>query len=143
CYDYVNPYYVESMPTYYTEPIVSVSVEPVAQTAAPATMITPAGLPPGVSTEGVSKFDEARAAFVAGQYDVALKLIDAAAAQMPHDAVLHEFRSLVLFALGRYAESAATIHPVLHVGPGWDWKTLSGLYANVDVYTQQLRALEA
>jgi tetratricopeptide (TPR) repeat protein len=71
-----------------------------------------------------------------------LKLVDEAAAQMRHDAVLHEFRSLVLFALQRYAESAATIHPVLQVGPGWDWKTLSSLYPNTDVYTHQLRALE-
>src|SRR5262249_49732873 len=52
-------------------------------------------------------------------------------------------RSLVLFALGRYPESAATIHAVLDVGPGWDWKTLAGLYPSTDVYTSQLRALEA
>jgi hypothetical protein len=49
----------------------------------------------------------------------------------------------VLFALQRYPESAAAIHSVLDVGPGWDWKTLSGLYPSVDVYTTQLRALEA
>jgi hypothetical protein len=48
-----------------------------------------------------------------------------------------------LFALKKYAESAATIHSVLAVGPGWDWKTLSGLYPDVDTYTVQLRALEA
>jgi tetratricopeptide (TPR) repeat protein len=135
--DYSNPYYTDSMPAYYSEPIISVAVEPVPETA-------PEGaLPPGVSSEAVSRFDEARAAFLAGQYDAALKLTDAAVAQMPHDAVLHEFRSLVLFALGRYAEAAATIHPVLNVGPGWDWKTLSGLYSSTDTYTQQLRALEA
>src|SRR5262249_1043795 len=40
-------------------------------------------------------------------------------------------------------ESAATIHAVLDVGPGWDWKTLVTLYPNVDEYTSQLRALEA
>lgn len=62
---------------------------------------------------------------------------------MPRDAVLHEFRSLVLFALQRYPESAAAIHPVLDVGPGWDWKTLSGLYPSVETYTAQLRTLEA
>jgi hypothetical protein len=32
---------------------------------------------------------------------------------------------------------------VLTAGPGWDWATLCGLYPNVSVYTQQLRALEA
>ena len=99
-------------------------------------------LPPGVSPEAVAKFDQARAAFYEGRYDEALKLTDAALAQLPRDAVLHEFRSLVLFALRRFAESAAAIHPVLDVGPGWDWKTLSSLYPNVDVYANQLRALE-
>ena len=143
--DYYNPYYTESMPAYYTEPIVTVPIEPIQETAIPAPGAAPAAeaAPPPAASEGVSKFDQARAAFLEGQYDAALKLTDAAVAQMPRDAVLHEFRSLVLFALQRYAESAATIHPVLDVGPGWDWKTLSSLYPNVDVYTQQLRALEA
>jgi tetratricopeptide (TPR) repeat protein len=140
------------MPAYYSEPIITVTVEPVqtvvnqpvqAAPAAPAQEAAPAAaLPPDVSPEAVSKFDQARGAFYDGKYDEALKLTDAAVAQMPRDAVLHEFRSLVLFALKRYPESAATIHSVLDVGPGWDWKTLSGLYANVDTYKDQLRALE-
>jgi tetratricopeptide (TPR) repeat protein len=137
--DYSNPYYEESMPAVYTEPVITMPVEPVQEVAGAA---EPA-LPPGVSAEAVAKFDQARAAFLDGKYDEALKLTDAAVTQMPRDAVLHEFRSLVLFALGRYKESAATIHAVLDVGPGWDWKTLSGLYSSVDEYTKQLRALEA
>jgi tetratricopeptide (TPR) repeat protein len=149
--DYYNPYYTESMPAYYSEPIITVPVEPVqtvvnqpvqAAPAAPAQETAAAPLPPGVSPEAVSKFDQARQAFYDGKYDEALKLTDAAVAQMPRDAVLHEFRSLVLFALKRYEESAAAIHSVLDVGPGWDWKTLSGLYASVDTYKDQLRALE-
>ena len=95
--DYSNPYYTETMPAYYTEPIVTVPMEPIQVTASAV------ALPSGVSSDrGVSKFDQARAAFFEGQYDAALKLADAAVAQMPRDAVLHEFRSLVLFALGRY-----------------------------------------
>jgi tetratricopeptide (TPR) repeat protein len=136
CGDYANPYYAESMPVYYSEPVVTLPLE-----AAPDT--GQSALPPGVSQEAVTTFDQARAAFLEGKYDEALKLTDKAVAQMPRDAVLHEFRSLVLFALKRYAESAATIHPVLAVGPGWDWKTLSGLYPDTDTYTAQLRALEA
>ena len=136
CSDYSNPYYSEGMPSYYTEPVLTAPVEPVQETATSA-------LPPGVSADAVAKFDQARTAFFEGRYEDALKLTDAAVAQMPRDAVLHEFRSLVLFALQRYAESAAAIHPVLDVGPGWDWKTLSSLYPNADVYTNQLRALEA
>jgi tetratricopeptide (TPR) repeat protein len=147
--DYSNPYYTEGMPAYYTEPIVTAPIE-VTQEVAPSGAAPPAApsgaapapVAPAASSEAVTQFDQARAAFYEGKYEEALKLTDAAVSQMPHDAVLHEFRSLVLFALQRYAESAATIHPVLHVGPGWDWKTLSSLYANVDTYTQQLRALE-
>ena len=137
--DYSNPYYSESMPVNYSEPVMTMPMEPAQQPAAQAA----SALPPGVSAEAVAKFDQARAAFFEGRYDEALKLTDAAVAQMPRDAVLHEFRSLVLFALQRYGESAAAIHAVLDVGPGWDWKTLSGLYPNNDVYTKQLRALEA
>jgi tetratricopeptide (TPR) repeat protein len=152
--DYYNPYYTESMPAYYSEPIITVPVEPVqtvitqpaqaAPTQAVQVQEAPAAapLPPGVSAEAVSKFDQARSSFYDGKYDEALKLTDAAVAQMPRDAVLHEFRSLVLFALKRYAESAATIYSVLNVGPGWDWETLSGLYSSIDTYKSQLRDLE-
>ena len=56
---------------------------------------------------------------------------------------LHEFRSLVLFAKQDFQQSAATIHSVLAVGPGWDWTTMSGMYSNAELYTGQLRALES
>jgi tetratricopeptide (TPR) repeat protein len=157
--DYYNPYYSEEMPAYYTEPIVSTPIytEPVVATsiqiAQPTDIVQPvqpapsaggaAPAPPAPSSESVAKFDQARQSFYEGRYEEALRLTNEAVAQMPRDAVLHEFRSLVLFALGRYPESAATIHSVLDVGPGWDWKTLSTLYPNVDVYTAQLRALES
>jgi tetratricopeptide (TPR) repeat protein len=152
--DYYNPYYTEEMPAYYTEPMVAYPTEVIQETApvavAPVTAApaaeaaaAPPANPPNASSEAVTLLDQARSAFFAGQYDAALKATDAAIAQKPRDAVLHEFRSLVLFALQRYAESAATIHPVLDVGPGWDWKTLSSLYSNPDVYAQQLHALEA
>ncbi len=55
----------------------------------------------------------------------------------------HQLRALALFALKRYKESAAAIYAVLSAGPGWDWATLSGLYPDVNIYTEQLRALEA
>ncbi len=137
--DYVNPYYTEEMPAYYSQPVVTAPIEPAPEAPAAAA----SDLPPGVSPEAVAKFDKARVAFQESRYDEALKLTDAAIALMPRDAVLHEFRSLVLFALRRYAESAATIHAVLDVGPGWDWKTLGSLYPSVETYTKQLRALEA
>ena len=87
-------------------------------------------------------FDSARDAFRKGDYKAALAQVDRAIQKLPSDAVLHEFRGLCLFALRQYREAAASIYAVLSVGPGWDWTTMSGLYPSVDVYTEQLRALE-
>src|SRR5262249_46439173 len=85
----------------------------------------------------------ARASFLAGDYARALELADQALAQTPNDPVLHEFRALVLFALKRYKEAAATAYAVLTAGPGWNWTTMVGLYPDADTYTRQLRDLEA
>ncbi|MBX3437672.1 MAG: hypothetical protein KF861_09290 [Planctomycetaceae bacterium] len=139
--DYVNPYYTESMSYDYSQPVITMPVE-TAYAASAATPAATSELPPGVSQNAIDTFDQARRQFLAGQYEQALQLTDSAIREMPRDAVLHEFRSLVLFALQRYSESAAAIHAVLDVGPGWDWKTLSELYPSTDIYTTQLRALE-
>jgi hypothetical protein len=56
---------------------------------------------------------------------------------------LHEFLALVYFAQGQYPQAAAPLYAVLSVRPGWDWTTVSGMYADVETYTSQLRALEA
>ena len=133
---YENPYYTEPYPIEggapldYSQPIVTES----AQTEQPAD---------AAAAPGVSDFDAARQAFLEGKYDAALASTNKALAALPNDPVIHEFRALVLFAQGKYRESAATLHSVLAVGPGWDWTTLSSLYPNVDAYTKQLRALEA
>ncbi len=87
--------------------------------------------------------DSAIAAFKDNNYDAALDIVNKGVAQYPEDSVMHEFRALVLFARQDYQQAAATIHSVLAVGPGWDWTTLSSLYTDVAIYTQQLRALEA
>ena len=57
--------------------------------------------------------------------------------------MLHEFRAITLFALGRFADASSTLYPVLSIQPGMDWTTLSSLYTNINTYTAQLRALEA
>src|SRR5262249_2595179 len=124
--DYSNPYYSDSGSAVYSEPCYAMPIEPAAETATTTTAAA-SPLPPGVSQDTISQFDQGRAAFYEGKYDEALKLTDAAMTQMPRDAVLHEFRALVLFALRRYTEAAATLHPVLDVGPGWDWKTMCSL----------------
>jgi tetratricopeptide (TPR) repeat protein len=93
------------------------------------------------STEQV--FSAARDAFKAGDYQRALDLSDQVLKQTPNVPVVHEFRALTLFAMKRYNEAAEADYAVLSAGPGWNWSTLVGLYPNVDVYTDQLRSLEA
>ncbi len=124
----------------YSEPVAQYQ-QPVEQPAGTTNAAAPA-TPPGVSAEGMALFDQSRAAFAQGDYKQALDLVNQTVKTMPNDAVVHEFRSLVLFALQQYKESAAAIYAVLSAGPGWNWTTLSGLYGNVADYTTQLRALE-
>ncbi|WLD13394.1 tetratricopeptide repeat protein [Planctellipticum variicoloris] len=129
---YSNPYYVVGGTTVYNyaQPI------PVSYT-----VTSDAGLNDPNSADEV--LNNAVAAFRQNDYDAALDIVNKGIAQYPDDAVLHEFRSLVLFARQDYQQSAATIHSVLAVGPGWDWTTLSSMYSSVPVYTEQLRMLEA
>ncbi len=75
--------------------------------------------------------DTARVAFTQGNYLQALVQCDQAIASQPKDLVAHEFRGLILFALGRYKEAASPIYAVLSVKPGWDWTTLCSLYADI------------
>ena len=99
-----------------------------------------------VQTDGNSAGDTLNsgiAAFQQNDYDAALDIANKGIAQFPDDAVLHEFRALVLFARQDYQQAASTIYSVLAIGPGWDWTTLSSMYASVSVYTTQLRTLES
>ena len=148
---YSNPYYAEAP---VAEPIV------IQQTIAggePQTVSVPAlaydysqpinseaALPPSeVADPALAKFDEARQAFRSGDHAGALRLTDEALKVLPNDATLHEFRGLVLFAVGKYDLAAGPLYAVLSVGPGWDWTTMVGLYPGIDVYTAQLRKLES
>jgi len=97
---------------------------------------------PSMADPAVSEFDSARDAFKAGDYTKAIDLTDQAIRQMPNDSALHEFRGVTLFALHRYADAAVPLYAVLAVGQGWDWGTFIGLYPDVSIYTEQLRALE-
>ena len=148
---YANPYYAEAA---VAQPIV---IEQTVVGAEPQTVTVPAyaydysqpidtqSAPPAaeVADPAVAKFDSARAAFGSGDYAGALRLTDEALKVLPNDATLHEFRALVLFAVGKYDLAAGPLYAVLSVGPGWDWTTMAGLYPNIDVYTAQLRKLEA
>jgi tetratricopeptide (TPR) repeat protein len=132
--DYYNPYYDTGYAYAYDQPITG---DPSYEASAEAAAADPASDPL------TQTFNAARAAFAQDQFDEALRLTDEAMKQAPRDAALNEFRSLCLFAVGRYKESAAVIHAVLAAGPGWDWTTMIGLYSSPNVYTDQLRKLEA
>jgi tetratricopeptide (TPR) repeat protein len=101
------------------------------------------GSVPSLANNAVSEGDLAREEFLNGHYERSLSVLDGALAKAPDDAVLHELRALDLFAMQRYKKAAGTLYAVLSVGPGWDWTTMISLYPDVDVYTQQLRALES
>lgn len=149
-YGYSNPYYAaENTGGWtgynYSQPL-ALAAPPLqaARTSAGTTAIAneqAAQQPP--SDAAIATFDAARDAFRQGDYPTALKLVDQAIGTAPGDPVMHEFRALCLFAMGNYQQAATALYAVLSVGPGWDWTTVANLYPNVDVYTQQLRALEA
>jgi tetratricopeptide (TPR) repeat protein len=98
---------------------------------------------PAVTDQATAAFDQARDAFKTNDFATALDRDQQALSQTPNDATLHEFLALVLFAQGKYEPAAAPLYAVLSVGPGWDWTTLIGNYADANVYTEQLRALES
>jgi len=148
---YANPYYGEAA---VVQPIV---IEQTVAGGEPQTVTVPvasydysqpidtqsAPPPAEVSDPALAKFDSARAAFSTGDYAGALQRTDEALKVLPNDATLHEFRALVLFAVGKYDLAAGPLYAVLSVGPGWDWTTMAGLYPSIEVYTGQLRKLEA
>jgi hypothetical protein len=139
---YANPYSSYAViPAGVAQPAVAQAVASPYDYAQPLDAQAP---PPeqAVSDAATQAFDQARAAFKAGDYQQALALADQALKSMPNDASLHEFRGLVLFALGQFEQAAAPLYAVLSNGPGWDWTTLMSLYPSVDPYTNQLRVLE-
>lgn len=138
---YVNPYmrattFVDNSVYNYSQPIV---MAPDEDTLAGDPLNVP---PADVPAESLTAFDQARQEFYTGNYQAALDSTNDALRENPNDAVIHEFRALTLFALGKYQDAAVTLHAVLSVGPGWDWTTMAGLYPDVATYTDQLRKLE-
>jgi tetratricopeptide (TPR) repeat protein len=142
-YPYYNPYYTS--PVVFGDTTIDYS-QPLVM-AAPAVAASDAQAAPADGAQSpadraTALLDAARDAFTQSNYTQALTQCEQAIALQPNDLVAHEFRGVTLFALGRYKEAAGPIYAVLSVGPGWDWTTLSSLYPDVNVYTEQLRALE-
>jgi hypothetical protein len=94
------------------------------------------------ATRSAEALERSRTAFRNEDYLTALKDVDEAISHQPGDSALHEYRALVLFALGKYRDAAGVLHPVLASGPGWDRETMIGLYAAEDSYLAQLGKLE-
>jgi tetratricopeptide (TPR) repeat protein len=112
--------------------------------------VSAAAAPPGdeqvvTTAEATSNaaLEKSRAAFKMGDYPSALKTADEAIAATPDDVTLHEYRSLVFFALGKYGDAAGVLNPVLASGPGWGWDTMIEFYGSSSTYDGQLRKLEA
>lgn len=80
--------------------------------------------------------------FRSGNYMASLESVNKAIAELPGDGAFHEFRALILFALGQYGEAAGVLNPLLASSPGWDWSTMIQFYGNPEDYTTQLRKLE-
>lgn len=127
----------------YGQPIVvaAPAAPAVAQASAPGP--SDAVRTPDSQEKALGIFESARGYFKRGDYQMALAETNKAIALLPNDTLMHEFRGLCLFALKDYQQSAAAVYAVLSIGPGWDSATVAGLYPNMTVYTQQLRALES
>ena len=143
---YYNPYYAEpvvaqAIPYDYSQPVVINNNYAAYDTDGQGGDL-PAPESDPVQQQGLSSFDQGLESFKNGDYAQALSYFDAALKQLPGDAVVHEVRSLALFALGDYKAAAAGLNSLLSSAPGMDWTTMSGLYGNPDDYTAQLRKLE-
>lgn len=137
-YSYSNPYAAPPVTTHttliqYSEPIAVVASRDVPRDEE----LVKTG-----AEKSAAAMERARNAFRTGDYVGASKAVDEAISHAPGDPVLHEFRALVLFALGRYNDAAGVLNSVLASGPGWNWETLIGFYGAAERYTGQLRKLE-
>ncbi|WP_437190974.1 tetratricopeptide repeat protein [Planctomicrobium sp. SH527] len=138
---YVNPYC--DGPVYVNnQPIVNYSQPVIQENSGTASGSDGSQQSQASAPQSSTLGDQARKAFYNGNYDAALQAVNQALASDPHDRAISEFRSLCLFALGQYRDSAATIHSVLTTGPGWNWTTMISLYPDSSIYTSQLRSLE-
>ncbi len=135
---YYNPYRAEPVVTTtgtritYSQPITVIA----AQTA-PAEEEAPK-----VTEISESYIASSQQFFKQREYLTALDHANKAVAAAPGDGALHEYRALVLFALGKYSEAAGVLNPVLAGGPGWDWSTMNALYDSQETYMQQLKNLQ-
>ncbi|MBC8128494.1 MAG: tetratricopeptide repeat protein [Gloeobacteraceae cyanobacterium ES-bin-144] len=134
----------------YRNPYPAPAVQNTYITYAEPVSVAAAANPPGdekvaelAETKSNEVLERSRAAFKQGDYLTASKAVDEAIAYTPGDVTLHEYRALVFFALGKYADAAGILNPTLASGPGWSWDTMIGFYNGSEAYNTQLRSLES
>jgi hypothetical protein len=92
---------------------------------------------------GLDAFNRGLEKFKAASFQDALVELNLALKKIPGDPIVHEVRALTLFAIGDFKSAAANLNSLLASSPGMDWTTMSGLYGDISLYTDQLRKLEA
>jgi tetratricopeptide (TPR) repeat protein len=92
---------------------------------------------------GLDAFNRGLEKFKAASFQDALTDLNLALKKIPGDPIVHEVRALTLFAIGDFKSAAANLNSLLASSPGMDWTTMSGLYGDSALYTEQLRKLEA
>jgi len=155
-YPYWETYYADYAPVGQYLPSVFRAVESSESSESPIEVLPPgtSELPaPSVSTapprptldlngDAAKYLADARQAFKSGDFAKALRSANHAAVESPHDARIHEFMSLALFAQNDYRGAALEAHAALALGPVSNWETLSSFYPDDAVYTAQLRKFE-
>lgn len=137
--DYENPYPVAPVQTSYGTPVTY--AQPITVTAVETSPAEEVAIQQ-MAEKSATHIEKSQEEFRQGNYVAALESANAAVAESPGDGALHEYRALVLFALGKFSEAAGVLNPVLAGGPGWDWTTMVKLYDHRDTYARQLTALE-
>ena len=142
---FYNPYYAQpmvaqSVPYDYSQPVVVNNyVESTSTSSGEEAQVAQSN---AAQAQTFSAFDQGLAKFEAGQYVSALTDFDKSIKELKGDPVVHEVRSLTLFAIGDYTQAAAGLNSLLSSAPGMDWTTMSGLYGDPEDYTTQFRKLE-
>ncbi len=126
---YYNPYYAvpmvaQSAPYDYSQPVV-VNNYVSSSSDGPGNEAQVAQSTPQ-QQQALSSFDQGLAKFKAARYAAALSDFNTSLKELPGDAVVHEVRSLALFATGDYRAAAAGLNSLLSSAPGMDWTTMSG-----------------
>ena len=79
---------------------------------------------PETGSPAEQAFLKAQAALKNRNYVSAVTHAEKAAELLPENHDIQQLRSLIYFAQGRYKESASVAYQALHLGPGWNWKTI-------------------